>query len=73
MQFFGVRLSSVSLMVLRESLPACLVHATADTLDIEVTTLNGTSVGVSVWGGVVGLGTGRRGGGVGGGDEGKIC
>ncbi|KAA0202060.1 hypothetical protein HAZT_HAZT000626 [Hyalella azteca] len=47
-QFFGVRLLNVSLMFLRDTWPGCLLHATAERLEIEAATLNQTNVALSV-------------------------
>ena len=47
-QFFGVRVSGLSVLWLHEAWSSCLCHITADRADVEAATLNQTNVAVSL-------------------------
>ncbi|KAB7505644.1 hypothetical protein Anas_05704, partial [Armadillidium nasatum] len=47
-QFFGAHIISINVMYLRDKWPECLVHASADKVIIEGSTVNDTNVAVNV-------------------------
>ncbi|XP_076059759.1 bridge-like lipid transfer protein family member hobbit isoform X2 [Oratosquilla oratoria] len=47
-QFFGMHISSMTIMYLREKWPECLLHASAEKITVEGATLNQTNIALNV-------------------------